>query len=308
MRGQSALRASGDIVRVRDFLLLAAVCLVWAFNNVLSKIIVTNWAIPPLFYVTLRFSVVAVLMLPWLWPIPRPAWRIVAIALTLGGGSFALLFIGLRTTSPSAAAIILQLGVPFTVLLSILLLGERIHWRRGLGIALTLAGVLVVSWNPDGVSLSSGLWFVAASAFAGAAGAVLMKQVQGVKPFRFQAWVGLISATALGLMSAAFESDQWAAATAIGWPFAAAVLFTAVVVSIGAHSIYYFLIGRYEANLIAPLTLMTPLGTIALGVLITQDHFDMRMGIGAALAMLGVLIVALRRKPATELLVEREIR
>lgn len=207
-------------MRVRDFLFLAAVCLVWAFNNVLSKIIVTNWAIPPLFYVTLRFSVVAVLMMPWLLPMPRPAWRIVAIALTLGGGSFSLLFVGLQTTSPSAAAIILQLGVPFTVLLSILLLGERIHWRRGLGIALTLAGVLIVSWGPGGVALSSGLWFVAASAFAGAAGAVLMKQVEGVKPFRFQAWVGLISATVLGLLSIVLEDGQWSAAGAAGWPFA----------------------------------------------------------------------------------------
>ncbi|XVJ61901.1 MAG: DMT family transporter [Sphingopyxis sp.] len=295
-------------MRVRDFLLLFAVCLVWAFNNVLSKIIVTDWAIPPLFYVTLRFSVVAILMLPWLLPMPRPAWRIVAIALLLGGGSFALLFTGLRTTSPSAAAIILQLGVPFTVLLSILMLGERIHWRRGLGIALTLAGVVTVSWSPDGVMLSSGLWLVAASAFAGAAGAVLMKQVVSVKPFRFQAWVGLISATVLGLMSVALEDGQWAAAGNIGWPFVGAILFTAIIVSIGAHSIYYHLIGRYEANLIAPLTLMTPLGTIALGVLITHDRFDLRMGLGGALALLGVLIVAMRRKPATELLVEREIR
>ena len=78
--------------------------------------------------------------------------------------------------------------------------------------------------------------------------------------------------------------------------------------SIGAHSVYYHLIDRYEANLLAPLTLMTPLATIGLGVLITHDHFDLRMGIGGGLAMLGVLIVALRRKPATELLVEREVR
>lgn len=294
-------------MRVRDFLLLVAVCLIWAFNNVLSKIIVSTWGVPPLFYVTLRFAVVALVMLPWLLPMPRPAWRIVAIALCLGGGSFALLFMGLKTTSPSAAAIVLQLGVPFTMLLSVLVLGERIHWRRGLGIALTLAGVLIVTWRP-GFALSTGLWLVAASAFSGAAGAVLMKQVDGVTPFRFQAWVGLVSLIALGLASASFETGQWAAATSAGWPFAAAVLFTALIVSVGAHSVYYHLIQRYEANLLAPLTLMTPLGTIGLGVLITHDHFDLRMGIGGALAMLGVLIVALRRKPATELLVERELR
>lgn len=294
-------------MRVRDFLLLVAVCLIWAFNNVLSKIIVSNWAIPPLFYVSLRFAVVAVVMLPWLLPMPRPAWRIVAIALCLGGGSFALLFMGLRTTSPSAAAIVLQLGVPFTMLLSVLILGERIHWRRGIGIALTLIGVLIVTWRP-GFALSHGLWLVAASAFAGAAGAVLMKQVDDVTPFRFQAWVGFVSVIALGLASATVETGQWAAAVAAGWPFVAAVLFTALVVSVGAHSVYYHLIQRYEANLLAPLTLMTPLGTIGLGVLITHDPFDLRMGVGGALAMIGVLIVALRRKPATELLVEREVR
>lgn len=294
-------------MRVRDFLLLVAVCLIWAFNNVLSKIIVSNWAIPPLFYVTMRFAVVAVVMLPWLLPMPRPAWRIVAIALCLGGGSFALLFMGLQTTSPSAAAIVLQLGVPFTMLLSVLMLGERIHWRRGIGIALTLIGVLIVTWRP-GFALSHGLWLVGASAFSGAAGAVLMKQVDDVTPFRFQAWVGFVSVIALGFASATVETGQWAAAMAAGWPFVAAVLFTALVVSVGAHSVYYHLIQRYEANLLAPLTLMTPLGTIGLGVLITHDPFDLRMGVGGALAMIGVLIVALRRKPATELLVERELR
>lgn len=295
------------MVRVRDFLLLVAVCLIWAFNNVLSKIIVDSWAIPPLFYAALRFAIVALVMLPWLLPMPRPAWRIVAIALCLGGGSFALLFVGLKTTSPSAAAIVLQMGVPFTMLLSVLVLGERIHWRRGLGIALTLVGVLIVTWRP-GFALSTGLWLIAASAFSGAAGAVLMKQVDDVAPFRFQAWVGLVSVTVLGLASATIEQGQVAAVLAVGWPFLAAVLFTALIVSVGAHSVYYYLIDRYEANLLAPLTLMTPLATIGFGVWITHDHFDMRMAIGGGLAMMGVLIVALRRKPATELLVEREVR
>ena len=86
------------------------------------------------------------------------------------------------------------------------------------------------------------------------------------------------------------------------WPFVAAVVFSAVVVSILAHTAYYGLIQRYEANLIAPLTLMTPLFTIGMGVVVTHDHFDLRMGIGAALALLGVLIIALRRNQVMPLL------
>ncbi len=293
-------------MRARDFFLLTLICLIWAANNVLSKIVVDNWAVPPLFYAGLRFAVVGVVMLPWLLPMPRPAWRIVAIGLLLGGGNFALLFIGLQTASPSSVAIVVQLGVPFTIMLSVLMLDERIHWRRGLGIALTLAGVLIVSWRPGGGALSTGLWFVVAAAFAGSLGAVLMKKVDDVSPFRFQAWVGFVSTIALTICSALIEERQWQIAIATGWPLVAAVMGTALIVSIGAHSTYYYLIGKYEANLLAPLTLMTPIATIALGVLITNDVFDGRMAIGTALALGGVLIVALRRKPATEVLVDRE--
>ncbi len=293
-------------VRSRDLLLLVVICLTWAFNNVLSKVVVDDWAIQPLFYAALRFAVVALVMLPWLWPMPRPAWRIVVIALLMGGGNFALLFVGLKTASPSSAAIVLQLGVPFTILLSVLLLAERVHWRRGIGIGLTVLGVLIVTWRPDGATLSTGLWFVVAAAFSGSVGAVMMKQVDDVTPLRFQAWVGFVSVIALALCSSLFEQGQWSAAIAIGWPLVVAVLFTALIVSVGAHSAYYYLIGQYEANLLAPLTLITPLATIAFGVLITHDDFDLRMAVGAALALGGVLIVALRRKPATALLVDRE--
>lgn len=293
-------------MKVRDFLLLVFVCLVWGYSNVLSKIVVGNWAVPPLFFAAIRFAVVIAATLPWLLPMPRPRWRIVVIGVLMGAGNFALLFVGLQSASPSAAAVVIQIGVPFTTLLSIVILGERIHWRRGLGIALTLAGVLLVVWNPDGIDLSAGLWFVMGAAFTGSLGAVLMKQVENVSPLRFQAWVGLVSFVPLTLASAVFEQGQWSSAAAAGWPFVAAVLFAALVVSVLGHTSYYGLIRRYEANLLAPLTLMTPIFTIAFGVALTGDKLDARMVAGAMLALAGVLVVALRSRPASPLLAERE--
>ncbi|WBH15139.1 DMT family transporter [Sphingomonas radiodurans] len=293
-------------MKPRDFLLLVMVCLVWGYSNVLSKIVVGNWAVPPLFFAAIRFAVVIAVTLPWLLPMPRPRWRIVAIGILMGAGNFALLFIGLQTATPSAAAVVIQIGVPFTTLLSIVVLGERIHWRRALGIALTLSGVLLVVWNPDRVALSTGLWFVVAAAFTGSLGAVLMKQVEDVAPLRFQAWVGLVSCAPLAIGSALFEQGQWERAAAIGWPFVGAVLFAALVVSVLGHTTYYGLIRRYEANLLAPLTLMTPLFTIAFGVMLTGDRLDPRMVAGAVLALAGVLVVARRSRPASALLAERE--
>ncbi len=278
----------------RDFILLVAICVVWASNNIVSKIVVSTWDVPPLFYAAVRFALVALVTLPWLLPAPRPMWRMIAVAQLIGGLNFALLFVGFQTASPSAASIIIQLGVPMTTVLSMLMLGEQVRWRRGIGMALTLAGAVLVMWHPVGMSMSAGLWLIAAAALAGSLGAVMMKQMDGVKPLQFQAWVGFTSVWPLAAASAFLEHDQWSRGLEAGWPFLAAVLYSAFVVSVIGHTFYYHLIQRYEATLISPLTLMTPLATIGLGVWITKDYFDLRMGIGAALALLGVLIVALR--------------
>lgn len=284
-------------MRPRDFVVLALVCVIWAMSNVLSRVVVGQWMVPPLFFAAVRFAVVVLVTLPWLLPMPRPAWRIVLVGMLMGGGNFAVLFMGLRTTAPSLAGIVVQSSVPMTTLLSVLMLGERIHWRRGLGITLALVGVLIVVWQP-GLRLSPGVLYILAAAFCGSLGAVMMKQMEQVAPLRLQAWVALTSLAPLALFSWGVEHDQWALATAHGWAFVGAVAFSALVVSVCAHTVYYWLISRYEANLIAPLTLMTPLATIALGYFITGDRLDARTLLGAAVALAGVLIVALRRSRA----------
>ncbi|MDP1873248.1 DMT family transporter [Phenylobacterium sp.] len=287
---------------LRDFALIVLVCLIWATNNIISKYVVADLAVPPLFYAAVRFALVALITLPWLLPMPRPRWRLLVVALLMGGGNFALLFIGLQTATASAAAVVIQLGVPITTVLSMVMLGEQVRWRRGIGISLTLAGALLVMWDPGGFVVSTGLLFVVAAAFLGSLGAVMMKQMGGVRPLQFQAWVGFASFWPLAVLSLWLEPGQVAAGLAAGWPFLVAVVFSAVVVSVAAHTAYYGLIQRYEANLISPLTLMTPLATIALGVAIMSDPFGPRMAIGTAVALAGVLIIALRPNQVAPLL------
>lgn len=281
---------------------MVGVCLVWALNSVISKLVVTNLEAPPLFYAAVRFAIVVAATLPWLFPAPRPLWRFILVGLLMGGGTFALVFIGLKTASPSESAIVSQIGIPITTLLSVIFLGERIRWRRALGIALTLAGALTVMWDPRGVTPSLGVLLIAAAAVCGSVGAIMMKQIEGVKPLQFQAWVGFSSLWPMIALSALLERGQVELVAGHALPFAAAVLFSGLVVSVVGHTAYYGLIQRHEVNLLQPLTLMMPLMTIALGVLITHDRFDARMAVGAAIALLGVLIIALRRNQVMPLL------
>ncbi len=279
---------------LRDFSLFVLICVIWALNAIVAKVVVSEMQVPPLFFGMLRSAAIALAVSPWLLPMPRPHWRVVVVGILMGGGGFALYFVGLKTASPSAAAIVSQIGVPTATLLSVVVLGERIRWRRGLGIALTLAGVFVVMFNPDNFNLSSGLLFVVASSCGGAIGTIMMKQMEGIRPLRFQAWVGFSSTVVLLAVSPVFEEHQFSAAFHAGWPLIAAVLYSSLFVSVFAHTQYYGLIQRYEANLIAPLTLMGPLFTIAFGIWLTGDHFDLRMAFGTASALAGVFIIAIR--------------
>jgi drug/metabolite transporter (DMT)-like permease len=279
---------------LRDFGFLVLICVLWALNTVLSKVVITQMGVPPMSYALVRFALVALIVLPWLLPMPKPRLRLLLVALLMGGGNFVFLFLGLQTASPSGVAIVSQLGVPMTTILSVMILGETIRWRRGIGIVLTFIGAMTVIWDPTGVPISTGLLLIAAAAFLGSLGAVLMKQMDGIKPLQFQAWVGASSILPLLLVSALFEQNQLELMIDAGWPFLGALIFSALAVSVWGHTAYFGLIQKYEANLIAPLTLMTPLFTIGLGVLLTQDHFDLRMAIGSAIALFGVLIIALR--------------
>lgn len=287
---------------LRDFGLLMAMCMVWAVNNIISKYVVSDLDVPPLFYAAARFAIVAAMLIPFLRPAPKPTWRLVLTAFLMGGGNFGLMFVGLKYSTASTAAVVLQLGMPITLILSVIFLGERIRWRRGLGIALTFAGVLTVMWNPAGFTLSAGLLLVAGATVMSGIGVILTKQMEGMRPITFQAWVGLVSVLPMALLSAWLEPGQVAKAVAAGLPFWAALVFSAVVVSVGAHTLYVTLLQRYEANLISALILVTPLATIGLGVAVLDEPFGPRLAIGSVLALAGVLIIALRANQVMSML------
>jgi len=281
-------------MQLRDLLVMVAICLVWALNSIVSKIVVSDFGVPPLFYGAMRCALITLAVWPWLFPMPQPRLRLVAASFLIGGGSFAIYFVGLRDATASSAAIVSQIGLPITTLLSVVMLGETIRWRRILGTALTFCGTIVVIWDPAGVTWSHGLLLIVVSSAAGSLGAILMKQIEGVRPLQFQAWAGLSALVPLGLASLALESGQATQAYAAGWGFVACLAFSALIVSVVSHTAYYWLIRRYEANLIAPLLLMTPIFTIGFGVALLGDRLDLRMIAGAAVTLAGVLIIALR--------------
>ena len=278
---------------LRSLVVMVIVCLVWAANTIVSKLAVDDLAVPPLFYAAMRALIVVACLLPLLRPLPARLWQVLLVGFAISGGSFALLFVGLESASPSAAAIVSLSGAPLTVLFAILLLGERVRWRRGLGIALAFIGVVVAVASPAAVDAGTGLLFVGGSAIVGALGTVFVKRLS-IDSVRLQGWAAVASVAALVPLTLVLERGQWQALAAAPLEVGAALVFSAVVVSIGAHTAYFRLLQDHDANLVAPLTLMTPLFTIALGAAITGDAVGWQLLAGGALAASGVLVILVR--------------
>ena len=282
-------------MRRADFLLLMFVCLIWAVNIIIGKLVFSHMAVPPIYYAAIRFLLVAAVLAPLLRPLPDQFGRVAVVALLVGAGHFGLLFVGLSASTPSSAAIVLQLGIPFTAILSVTVLRERMTTRAVAGTIVALAGVLLVIWNPDEAKASIGLVAIVGSTLSLSGGSILLKRLRSVEPLRLQAWVGLISWLPLALASLALESGQVSTSLDGGWPFLAALVFSVLVVTVWAHTSYYGLLRRYDANLIAPLTLAMPIIAVALGVVVTGDAVGIRQIAGSVIALAGVALVLLGR-------------
>ena len=280
------------------FLLLAAICAVWGFNFVASKVGVNQF--PPLFFVGMRFGVLLLCLLPFLRWAPGRMRDVILIALFNGAIHFGLMFVGIALTEASIVAVVVQLNAPFATMLSIVFLGEVVRWRRWSGIALTFFGVAIISVEPHILDAPAGVLFSAAAALSGAVAAILMRRLTNVGAFQLQSWTSAVTAPLLLGASFFLETGQIEAmATADLWAWGA-LLYTAFGASLIGHNVYYWLLQRYEVSLLAPLSLLSPILGVFFGITILDEPFTSRIALGAAIAFAGVAILALRNKLPVE--------
>jgi O-acetylserine/cysteine efflux transporter len=282
----------------QHLLLMLLICTIWGFNFVAAKVGVGQ--MPPLLFTGLRFLILAVVLIPFLKPAPGRMREVLLIAFFNGALNFGLMFLGVALTAASVVAVIVQLNVPFATILSIVFLGESVHWRRWLGIAMTFAGVMVISFDPHVFDSLTGVLFATGGALAGAIAAILMRRLTNVGMFQLQSWTSATAAPLLLGASLLFEDNQVAAMANADLMVWSALLFTAFGASLVGHNGYYYLIQRYEVSLIAPLSLLAPILGVVFGVWMLDEPMTSRLIIGAAIAFAGVGVLAVRGKQAVE--------
>lgn len=291
--------SAAPALRGRDLALVLLIVLVWAVNFLTSAIGLRE--IPPLLFTALRFGL---LLLPLLLLMKKPSpgqWpRLVAVSLCIGVVHFSLSFLALKLAGDlSSPAIVLQSYVPMTTLLAWWLLGEKVGWRTSSAIALSFLGVLVLGLDPHVLQKPAALVAMLISAFALAVGTVLMKGLRGLDVYSQQGWMGVFSLPPLLALSAWLEPGAIAALPQASWLAWMGAAFAAYASSLLGHGLYYWLVQRHPVAQITPWLLLVPVFAMALGVLFWGDKPGLRVLIGGAMVLGGVLVIALRAKVRT---------
>jgi len=281
-------------VRFRDILLGVLLAGIWGMGIVVAKAGFGEF--PPIFLMALRFGLTA-LTLAWFVPVPRGQLRsIFLIAVVAATIQYSLTFTGLKGLDASTAVLILQMEVPFAVLLAVIFLKDRLGWRRAFAMALALVGVGLIAGEPRLTEDLLPVLLVLAGALAWGAGQVMTKALVRAGGFSLIAWVAVFATPQLFLSSYLFEAGQIDAlrnAGLLGW---GAVVYLGLVMTALGYALWYHLLGKHRVNQVMPFVLLVPAVTVAGGVLLLGEELTLRVAIGGLIVIAGVAALIIERR------------
>jgi O-acetylserine/cysteine efflux transporter len=214
-----------------------------------------------------------------------------AFAVTIQG---ALLFWGLRSDAmpATAANLILQIQIPFAVLLDWLIMKERLDLRKSIGTGLAVLGVAIVIGLPETAPGLLPTVMIIAGAFCWALGQVFARR------FGRDSGVGLLKANAFGsvpqlaLATIVFESgqiDSLVAATWIEWSMLA---FVGVVGFYLAYMCWFTLLKQCRMDEAAPFILLMPVVGIITAFFVLGETISLAQVLGGCVILAGLAVVS----------------
>ena len=149
------LRRLADKAFNNAYLLLSLMALFWAGNQVLGRAAAGH--IPPVALSFLRWSLAALIVLPFAlphlrrdWPVVRETWLFLGFLGVIGGGAFnTLQYIGLNYTTALNSLVLNSTGPILIAIACVVIFKDGLTIRQMLGTVVSMAGVLIVVSRGD---------------------------------------------------------------------------------------------------------------------------------------------------------------
>jgi drug/metabolite transporter (DMT)-like permease len=278
-------------------------CCIWGSTWLFIKLGLRD--LPPLTFAGIRFVIAAIILFSLIVvrrvPLPRKTrdWTLLAVTGVLSFSlNYGLVFWGEQYISSGLAAL-LQSTLPAfgLVIAHYYLPGERMTLPRMLGVLLGVVGVGVIFSNQLQVSGPRALWGSAAlvvSAFCAAYANVLVKTYGlNLQPSVLAAGQMVFGLIPLLLIGIPLEGNPWK----FHWTAIAllSLLYLAIVGTVIAFLLYYWLIHNMEVTKTMLIALVTPVTAVVLGMIVLKEELNWRTLVGGAMIMSGIGLIVVRK-------------
>ena len=254
-----------------------------------------NDSVPPILMASLRMGIVLVILIPyWKFKIPDKKYlpSLVAFSVSMGVMVYVFMTLSLFYSSIISPVIVgSQLAIPFGVLLSALMIGENISLKKWILIFCSFFGIVIIFFDPELANNFLGLFYAGLMALFFGLAQVYSRQLKSLDISLTNAFTGLFGFIILMILSYFIEVNVISNITSINlttWIF---IFYQAVVVSLGAHLLMFYLYKFYTVGQIFPSYSLFPIFGIGLSFLIFGEVPTFLFVVGSIIFLTSVFLL-----------------
>ena len=254
-----------------------------------------NDSVPPILMSSLRMGIVLIILIPfWKFKIPEKKYLPSLIMFSISMGVMVYVFMTLSLYYSSIISPVIvgsQLAIPFGVLLSSFILGENINLRKWILIISAFIGIIIIFFDPELVNNFLGIFFAGLMALFFGLAQVYSRQINNLDISLTNAFSGLFGFVILLILSQIIEGNVVSNIKLISFNAWFFILYQAVVVSLGAHLLMFYLYKFYTVGQIFPSYSLFPIFGIGLTFLIFGEVPTILFVVGSVIVLTSVYLL-----------------
>ena len=271
----------------RDILIAISVPILLGFGFVIAKPAMQHF--PPYLLMGLRFTIPA-LILVWWFPMPKglflDLFKVSFIGSTL---QYGLTYNGLNIIDASSAVLLVQLEVPFGILIAFFLLKEIPKIKNLIGLAIAFIGVFILTGAPNLEGKYFGVLLTLSGAFTWSLGAVMAKPLsKKIGAFALMTWLCVFSGPLLILISTIVNGNPIQYILSANFYSWITVIYLGFIMQPIAYGAWYYVLRRYPVNKIMPVLLLLPVTGLLTAIFLLGEEPSKQVFLGGTIIVFGV--------------------
>ena len=254
-----------------------------------------NNSVPPILMASLRMGLVFIILIPfWKFRLPKKKFIKPLIIFSLSMGVLVYVFMNLSLYYSSIIAPIIlgsQLAIPFGILASALILNENISKNKWILIFTSFLGILIIFFDPKLTENYLGLFFASLMALFFGLSQVYSRQLNKLPTSMINASIGVFGFFILMIVSIFLEGNFFSNIKQINTNSWLLISYQAIIVSLCAHLLMFYLYKFYTVGKIFPFYSLFPIFGIILTYLIFNEVPSILFILGGIIVISSVFLL-----------------